>query len=402
MRKKIFLAFAYSQKNAGDLAITVGALDLLLGIDDFDVMLLSRYDKNSPEYRSSKLYYDERYRGRVLIIPCPFVLDRQSGFLKNIYYHIQGILFLLGIKKDNAMYEHMKSCDFIIFNGGNLLRSASLTDFIRLQALNYPLKIGRKLGKNYYIFPQSSSTIKGYGTVVIQEMLEHAKTVFTREELTFNALRHKFNLGNLVQAIDLAFFIDKGSLPALQVRKHRKIAFTFRAHSVGDLYELSRREKEKISAYILDFISELNAKDDIFFVVQTRKDLTFTTQLKRKVENQTAFKIKVFENYDPVALIRFYASIDLLVGMRLHSIILAISAGIPCYGLFYSQWGLKNPGVMRKFNLPFKMLGENDTSTRVKEDVSICYSLIANKDNFKATASQIIEHEFSKFKEILK
>ena len=48
---------------------------------------------------------------------------------------------------------------------------------------------------------------------------------------------------------------------------------------------------------------------------------------------------------------------DLLVGMRLHSLILALSKGIPCAGYFEKSWGLKNPGLLSMFGLPICFIG---------------------------------------------
>jgi len=62
-----------------------------------------------------------------------------------------------------------------------------------------------------------------------------------------------------------------------------------------------------------------------------------------KKENITC---KIIEEYNVFELMNIYSNCDVLVGMRLHSIILALKVGTPCIGLFHENWGLKNPGLM--------------------------------------------------------
>lgn len=361
MRKNVFLAYVYSSKNAGDLAICVGAIDLLIKAG-FKVTLLSKYDKNDNEYFSSKLFYEERYGKDLVFLEAPFTLNRDGSWLNKLINNLKGLYIYAGGENSRVrvIKKYIKESDFLIFNGGNLLRCAGLIDFGRLLALYYPIKLGLRSGKSYVIFPQSVAKIKGVGTKLLTKFMSEAKTLFVREQQSYDKLKDRFNLNNIVPTIDLAYFIEKDTLERSE-EKSNTIAITLRAHTIGDIQEFGDGEKEKIYRTIFDFLqNERYQNYEIVFVVQTKKDLEFSKLVaKRLLSDLPALCIDIFESYDPIELLSFYNKIKLLVGMRLHSIILASSIGVPCYGLFYREWGLKNPGLMENLKMPYTIMDEN-------------------------------------------
>lgn len=102
---------------------------------------------------------------------------------------------------------------------------------------------------------------------------------------------------------------------------------------MGDITHLPDSE----IAYCLDelgkVVDKLGVTHNVIVVVQTEKDY----------ETSQAFAIKhgvkLIKSHNVLELIEVYRNVDLLLGMRLHSIILALSVGTPCLGLFYKQWG---------------------------------------------------------------
>jgi len=361
MKKKIFLAYVYSSKNAGDLAICVGAIDLLIKAE-YQVFLLSKYDKKDEEYFSSREFYRQRYGTDLVFLEAPFTLNREGSAFEKLINNFKGILVYIGLgnKRTRIIKKYIKESDFVIFNGGNLLRCASLIDYARLLALYYPIKLGLSLKKPYLIFPQSSAKITGLGRRLLQRFITEAKSVFIRERQSYDKLKSRFNLKNLISTIDLAFFINKSAV-INNNKRNDVIAFTLRAHTIGDIAEFDDREKEKIYNSIFKFLkTEKYQKFEIVFVVQTRKDLEFTKIIIERLNKEIpSLNISLYESYDPLKLLNFYNEIQLLVGMRLHSIILASSIGTPCYGLFYKEWGLKNPGLMEHLNMPYTMMDED-------------------------------------------
>lgn len=393
-KRKVFLAYGYSAKNAGDLAICVGAIDLLVG-QGLSVTLLSKYDRSDTEYASSKAYYHSRYGDKVKVLEAPFTLNRKEAVLKKFAHNLQGLLVVSGWGNplSRLIEEEIKSSDLVIFNGGNLLRCSSIIDYVRLVALYYPIKLAKAAGKQYLIFPHSSAHINKLGKGIIGRMVRGAKAIFAREDISYKKLKNEFRLNNIHRSIDLAFFTEHQDVAATPKSTATKkvVGFTFRAHTVGDIEEFSEEEKGKIYHNILSTVVGLGEQNRYIFVVQTLKDRDFTLEIKNKIEDEIGAECEFFENYDPIQLIQFYRQIDLLIGMRLHSIILATSVGTPAYGIFYKEWGLKNPGLMEKLELPYVFMDDD-----VKVDIQVARDVMEARDVFEKRVAAIISSEKSK------
>ena len=81
---------------------------------------------------------------------------------------------------------------------------------------------------------------------------------------------------------------------------------------------------------------------------------------------------------------------DAVITNRLHAGILALSSLVPVAGVFCSEWGLKNPGIMEVFGMPYLMADQEDV------DVG---KLI---DKIPADASVRIADTIDNFRDVLK
>lgn len=400
-KKTAFVAYAFSQKNAGDLALLLGAFDILIK-NNYNIVVVSRYDKENIEFKNTEEYLTARYGAVIKMIEAPFKLSRDSGIIRSILDHLHGALVLWGIIEKRQISKQIRNSDIVVFGGGNLLRCSNLTDYLRLLALYYPIQLAKKHDKKYYVFPQSTAEINRLGKRLIDKFLRGASAVFLREKLSFDKIRKIYGYSNLIETIDLAFFMKEsgsfnGNLKPDTGGGKQKIAFTFRAQTVGDIKEFSIEERENIKNRIKDIVHRLHSNYDISFVVQTQKDRSFSMQLKNQLEDELGIYLNLIEEYDPANLIELYSNFDLLFGMRLHSIILAICGGTPGYGLFYKEWGLKNPGIMGKFGLPYIFMDGNEATV----DYSKVEQLISSKPDLQKRFSEICNVEQTKFDDIL-
>jgi polysaccharide pyruvyl transferase WcaK-like protein len=62
-------------------------------------------------------------------------------------------------------------------------------------------------------------------------------------------------------------------------------------------------------------------------------------------------EISVFKSYSPEQLRTHYADVDLLITMRLHAGIFALSVGTPTIGVYREEWGPKTPGTWRTLDI---------------------------------------------------
>lgn len=380
--KTISLIYGYSARNAGDLAITLGAIDVLKSLG-YHIKLFSRYQYQQKDYIESERYLKERYGDGLEIFESPFFLDRSSDLFSSLVHYINGAAIAFGLKNNKRFCKQLLDADFIIFNGGNLFRCHSFIDYARLCALMYPLKVAKHNHKPYLIFPQSASTINGMGQKMLLPLLEGACKVFFREKESYDYISKLMPSGNFEQTIDLAFFINKETL--LRVRRKKMIAITLRFHTVGDIAYLQEKSIESIFERMGCYVTALKGEYEFVVVVQTEKDYLKSQQFATK------HGLRLIKSDDPIELLHIYQSVSLLIGMRLHSIILSLSVGTPCFGLFYKQWGLKNPGMMEYFDMPYTMM---DETSEAASDIKVIRDLIANMDRHSAAITEKVNTEY--------
>lgn len=380
--KTISLIYGYSARNAGDLAITLGAIDVLKSLG-YHIKLFSRYQHQQKDYIESERYLKERYGDGLEIFESPFFLDRSSNPFSSLVHYIKGAAIAFGLKNNKCFCKQLLDADFIIFNGGNLFRCHSFIDYARLCALMYPLKVARHTHKPYMIFPQSASTINKMGQKMLFPLLERAGKVFFREKESYDYISKLMPSGNFEQTIDLAFFINKETL--IKVKRKKMIAITLRFHTVGDIAYLQEKNIDGIFERMGSYVTALKGEYEFVVVVQTEKDYLKSQQFAAKHD------LQLIKSNDPMELLHIYQSVSLLIGMRLHSIILSLSVGTPCFGLFYKQWGLKNPGMMDYFDMPYTMMDKTNETT---SDINLIRDLIVNVDEYSVAITEKVNTEY--------
>lgn len=375
--KKSLLVYTYSAKNAGDMAITLGALDYLTSKYD-ECYCVSRYSLNQDNYKSSSKLIYKNYKN-VKIHSSPFKLDRSKGKLSTIKDYLIGF-YKLFFLRNNLFLELVNDVETVYFNGGNLLRCNKLTDFIRLFALLRPLQTALNAKKKVVILPHSTAEINFLGKFLLKPILNKVDVLYAREELSFNKFRKFFTECNVQLTTDLAFAIKN---KYTKVIRRNVVAFTTRSQTMGDIGELSYEMRNNIMLTLESCINYcLEAGYEVKLIVQTKKDLKFTNDLYSKFLNVE--KVSIYESYDVNELIEIYSSCSLLVGMRLHSIILALSTGTPVIGYFKKEWGLKNPGLLSAYKQ--KYIFVDDTNNNLLEVLKS-----NNFEGIESVSSQIIE-----------
>lgn len=378
MQNKVLLFYGYALKNSGDMAITEGAIDLLLS-RGCDIKLIMRYNKSNWEYKESVDYLKDRYSNeKIGFYESPFSLDRNKGLINQVINYCDGFLKIIGLKKANELVHMIQWADEVYFNGGNLLRCKSNIDYARLRALFYAVPYAIKYKKPYSILPNSCSTLNRIGRNYLEYVVKNAKFIFMREEesyFLFKKIFYKY-CSKIILSTDLAYFINTEKDPNSNFKINKStIAITLRAHGIGDIKELEAKEMERICCGVENLIqSLLENNHNVCIVVQTKKDKSISNLIHGRFQDYK--KLSIMYERNPHVLRQYYSKVDLLIGMRLHSIILATSMGTPAVGYFMKEWGLKNPGLMKTLNLPFYDVVEDDIS------YSIISNLIQNRNDY--------------------
>lgn len=382
--KHAVFAYTFSMINAGDFSLNIAAIAILVE-NNFSVTLISRFEESSKEFKETNQCFKNLHGEKVRMLSSPFKLDRDSNKLKNITNNLHGAFVLSGFLKNKLIEDEIKKADLVVLCGGNILRCGSFTDYMRLQALNYPLALAKKHGKEYVIFPQSTAEINNIGERLLGRMINNAKAVFLRESLSFDKINSLYPSANTIETLDLAFFLlDKKVFKKSNDKK--SIAFTIRAGKLAGIGELSVSEKEDIAKMIISAVISLKDSCHITFVIQgDNHDRKITQKIRDDLRLNYSFEVDLVEERDTFKLIDLYSKFDLLIGMRLHSIILAAIAGTPSYGLFRKEWGLKNPGILNQLNLPYSFVDDC-------EGVDVCKAieLLDTKSEFQENIKNLV------------
>lgn len=357
--KKALVYYLYGNRNSGDMAICMGTIEFLLR-HGYKVTMVSRFSEAEDEYRRSRDYVGEYYPD-VTVCPGPFSFERAFSVLKKLSAYTRSMLKVIGLEADRVTHRLITDHDIVFFNGGNLLRGSKTVDYLRLVALFYPIQIAHKMGKEVYCLPQSTAEISNFGEKLLKKYLSGFEKIFVREKISYDELTRRFPVHNFIASTDMAFLcqdteIAKRKFAELNLRLTGKdIAIVVRNTGIGDIGELSLEKQERLKAEVQTFV-QAHESYHYWIVVQTEKDRAFSKILQDSVK----MKAELIECHDPLLLREIYKHMEALVTMRLHAGILSLSAHTPVIGVFTREWGLKNPGIMKDYNMPFVLIEDCD------------------------------------------
>lgn len=349
--KKAVIFYLWGKRNAGDMAICLGAISLLHDLG-YEITFISRFTDNQTEYGISRDYIKE-YHHDVIVEPGLFSFERTDSNFKKLILYFRWILYFIFPIDDKRFESIISESDIVFLNGGNLLRGNSLIDYARLAALFYPFRTATRLNKQMIGLPQSTADTSNFGYKILQKNLKKFNTVFIRESKSYLQLKEKLSSIPFIKTSDLAFFIKdvpiamdtfKAKYGSTFDEREKIIALVLRSTAIGDIRELDYLKKECIKDAIVKFVDEFKKGYKIIFIIQTKKDIEFTHYVKSQTSGGES--MLVIEEYDPYIIREVYRHVQLVVAMRLHAAVLTMTANTPVIGYFNIEWGLKNPGIM--------------------------------------------------------
>lgn len=388
--KKALIFYLWGRRNAGDMAICLGATSLLVE-NGYKVTFVSRFSENQLDYIDSKKYI-EGYFENAIVKPGIFLLDRDKSFLSKGLSYVKGAKKLLSPFDDKRLKELITDADIVFLNGGNLLRGKNIDDYARIFALFYPFRIAAKHNKKIVSLPQSTARSSKFGMKLIRKKLLDFNQVFIRESNSYELLNKEITDVEFIKTTDIAFYITDNMVASEKYKikyhnkimdKKRNIAIVLRVTTIGDLGEFNLTKKEKIAQDIVNFINKLDKKFNVFFVIQTLKDKQFTEYVASKIDK--SIKPAIVEEYDTFILREIYKNMDFVVAMRLHAAILSMTACTPVIGYFDEEWGLKNPGIMDDVGLPWTSDGS--------ELIKLSNLVITKKEKYQKLIREFIIKE---------
>ncbi|MCX7748529.1 MAG: polysaccharide pyruvyl transferase family protein [Clostridia bacterium] len=370
--KKVILFYAWGSNNAGDLALGLGAVDLLSEVlPAKNITVVSRHGEKTKAYKEAKNTFINMFPG-INFIPSPFGFSRQSKIDKIMELVSSSLLvpicllfpkMSLAIFKKNKALKAIGECDIAVCNGGNLFYwNKARKSIPRLIAFAFPLLLSKRLKKKYGFLPQTLGPFEGISKPFFRRFFETASFLTCRESKSIDNLRPILgDKANQIKVmLDLAFFIKaidyKGAEDILKCNNligNEFLTCTLRFSKLGDTGDLDEGEKEIKTAQVREFIERILAEKNykIAFICQTEIDRKVTLEFVESLNSKFGNRCLLIEEYRPEVLKGIYHYSKYLIAMRVHSLIFSLSVNTPVFGIYYQALGPKMPGIMQDFKL---------------------------------------------------
>lgn len=345
---KILIPNATGPSNIGDQAILHGLLSCLRSAySDIELTILTSKPEGYADTLGGTIEYN-LYMYSVFENTNPFVRLWRLAMLAVLYFANKYGMTFLQKGKIQSLIDYYKEADLIVFVGGGYLRTKKgMTQFLNL-FMNLclfwfaGLSRARKIVACFSFGPFAYAWQEKFAA----ESLRHLESVLVRENFSYQALQ-KYKGINAKLNTDTALFLD-----ALQVKKLKEqgpvVGFTIRqwlnagkqrqlADSyAGALIMFAEKYQAKIQPIVQVDAAEYGEND----FVETRK--VYEMLKKSSVEVLPIINIKNF-----AYALSVYGSLDLLLGMRMHSNIIAATQGVPFVAVSYEY---KTEGISKTLN----------------------------------------------------
>ncbi|WP_404404972.1 polysaccharide pyruvyl transferase family protein [Jeotgalibacillus malaysiensis] len=308
---RVAIAGNYGHDNNGDEAILAGMLQSLekyAGISRKEITVFSNYPHKTIEEH------------KVKSVP---LLVRKSNKLIAAGVTLRSHLKVL------------KDIDLLIIGGGGLLMDLYKRDAPVYSSI---AMIGKMQGCEVAVWGVGAGPITTpTGAVLIKQIARTASILTVRDEDS-KVLLEKIGIEKPIElTADPAF----GLVP----EKQRAVTDTIKKVAVTAVPYYSSQywpvhDEEKYQSYItsfaqaLDQLIEQKQTDVTFYATKYPQDLEVVRDIRGRMQHSSYI---IEENMKPDELMKFSVEQDIIIGTRLHSLILAVRTGTPIIGVGYHK-----------------------------------------------------------------
>jgi polysaccharide pyruvyl transferase CsaB len=289
---------------------------------------------------------------------------------------------------DRFNLKMIADCDVLLSGGGGLLQDKTSTRsfwyyiFIILTA--------KLLSKKVYVFAQGIGPIKKwYDRLLLKLIMNMVDLITVRDIDSFNYLKSlKLKNPKIVETADPTFILipEVGpnakkllQLEGVQINKKPIIGVAVR--KIGE-----NNPDKMILAQALDELAVKTKAQIIFIPFQFPQDAEASREIMKMMKEKA---VLIFRECRPREIMGLISFMDLMIGMRLHSLIFAVNCAVPAVGLSYDP---KVQSFMEEVSLPHFP----SDSFKAKDLVSAVSELLDNKAGAANSLNLIRRKLFSK------
>ncbi len=407
---KILIPNGTSPNNVGDLAILTVLLRLIrrkwkraqvvLHSTDPQLYGAMSVDRINHTLYSHLVFEDDSFFGRILRMGHFLLFFPMVFFLKS-----DAMLIFKNSNLIRILLDYIEA-DLVVFTGGGILR----TQKGFTQTLNLFMQLGMlyiaKLSRGTKIIAPMSFGPFAYAwqARVAAFMLKNFDVITTREKYSY-ALLKKYGVEKVIPSVDLALLLEKYSKKNKR-KKIKQSRFIVGITLKNWLPETEQLRFEEIVVLTLkDFAKRRNiAIAPIIQVADSKYGDIDEVVTKRVICQLLSLGIVVLPTKHCNASLRkamnIYKDLNLLLGMRMHSNIIAATQGVPFVAISYEHKmdGIAHLLGVEEYCISCTVITKHKLLNMLKKAYKKKKSL---KSNLKVSLSLFREKEFNTWSEIL-
>lgn len=382
MINQIFIANMSSDTNKGDLAILENTIFLLKEIYPNSMFVIQNVDYSEEDIMKLRLH---RWSRTLVTEYCGSFFPRFFSGTQNkmvafgaafknawtSFFLVLNAAITRLIKRDSGLmvwgqnkkaWKALLKSDLVVVKGGSYMYSyGGMKDLLFLYRMLLTPFIAMLLGKKVIFWAHSIGPLKGgLHRYWMKMVLKGARCIMVREKLSFNYIKENLGVAGppLAMVPDLAFIHTKNvSLNGnslnhtlqkegihLQDKNNILVGLTVRDWHFPESDNPNVLRGKYINA-IIEVIHYLRDRFNavVFFVPHCLEDLPFAYMVYEGIKEKTNVHI-MQGDYATEEIRGLLAAMNLLIGTRIHSNILALSVGTPVIPIAYETH--KGFGIM--------------------------------------------------------
>lgn len=303
-----------------------------------------------------------------------------SVFTRFIFIHTHSYRQLKNI------ISYYKNAEFIIFTGGGYFRSKKgLRQIIYLYIIWTTFYISILFKKKFIVAPISFGPFAySWQEKISADILSKAQLVAIRDVLSYKAIK-KYNSNNIVLLTDLSLFLSHIS----QKKRLEKMTLGITLRQW-----LPNKEQMRVEEEIIKALTKFAKKNNIIILPIVQVDTTYKPEddkpvlnriRNRLLENNITVKELIRPN-DIIEACNVYGSIDLLMGMRMHSNLIAATQYTPFITIAYEY---KAEGIAKKLGLEKYCIKFKDITE--EKLLRLLYKSMENRITIKRRLKQVVD-----------
>jgi colanic acid/amylovoran biosynthesis protein len=275
-------------------------------------------------------------------------------------------------KKNKQTLNIIKESDACFVKGGGFIHSSGkLTDSYTIYYLLFHIILAQSLGKPIYVMPNSFGPFRGLAVEhLVRKVLNRCELVTVRESIS-QMMLSEIGVNSLLFP-DLGFSLTKSERANVELKELRKqyhyrelVAITARPYR----FPGSTNPEEKYQNYINNMVgfSKWLFENNYLpvFIEHTLSETTHESDKSCILEITSRLKTEEYylisnKDYTCRDLKAIYSEFDYVVGTRFHSVIFALSEGVPSIAITYG--GNKGQGIMKDLGLSDYAISMSDFS----------------------------------------